>query len=48
MFLFTLVSVVRVVNGSHFLQVLTEQFNSNVTNRTTPAECMLVFFYARW
>jgi thiol-disulfide isomerase/thioredoxin len=39
---------VRLVNGSHFLHVLSEQFNSNVTNRTTPAKCMLVFFFAPW
>ncbi len=40
--------VVAVVNGSFFLDSLSEQVDSNVTNRTTPAQCSLAFFYASW
>lgn len=39
---------VQLVNGSHFLQLLSEQNDSNVTNRSSPALCSLGFFYASW
>lgn len=39
---------VKVVNSSYLMHILSEQHNPNVTNRTNPAECMLVFFYAKW
>ncbi len=39
---------VLLLNGSHFLRVLSEQNDSNVTNRTMPAKCSLGFFYASW
>jgi thiol-disulfide isomerase/thioredoxin len=40
--------VVWVVNGSTFLTALSDQVDANVTNRTTPAQCSLAFFYASW
>ena len=39
---------VEVLNATLFLTKLNEQSNSNVTNRTTPAICSLVLFYASW
>jgi len=39
---------VEVLNGTALISVLNEQSNSNVTNRTTPAICSLVLFYAPW
>ncbi len=42
-------NTVKLMNGSHFMQsVLSEQTDSNVTNRTTPAICSLAFFFATW
>ena len=40
--------VVEVINGSTFLNVMSERHNPNITNRSTPAECSLVIFYAPW
>jgi thiol-disulfide isomerase/thioredoxin len=40
--------VVTVLNGTTFLHVLNGQHNSNVTNRTTPAQCSFGLFYASW
>ena len=39
---------VEVLNATSFLAKLNEQSNNNVTNRTTPAVCSLVLFYASW
>ncbi len=39
---------VKVVNGSQFARLLSEQNNSNVTNRSMAAQCSLGFFYASW
>jgi len=39
---------VRLVNGSYFLKLLSDQVDSEVVNRSTPAQCSLVFFYASW
>lgn len=40
--------VVTVLNGTSFLSLLANQVDSNVTNRTMPAQCSLTFFYASW
>lgn len=39
---------VDVLNATSFLAKLNEQSNNNVTNRTMPAVCSLVLFYASW
>lgn len=39
---------VQVLNGTSFVATLNEQLISNVTNRTIPAVCSLVLFYAPW
>ena len=41
-------NLVEVLNGTSLVSRLNEQANSNVTNRTTPAICSLVLFYAPW
>ena len=38
----------EVLNGTALISVLNDQSNTNVTNRTTPAICSLVLFYAPW
>lgn len=39
---------VQLINGTYLLETLTDKFNPNVTNRSMPAECHLVMFYASW
>lgn len=41
-------SRVQVLNGTSLVATLNEQLVSNVTNRTMPAICSLVLFYAPW
>lgn len=36
------------MNATSFLSLLARQIDSNVTNRTQPAQCSLTFFYASW
>ena len=43
-----LVPKVQLVNGTHLLEIFSEKHNPNVTNRSMPAECHLVIFYAPW
>ena len=38
----------EVVNGTHFLELLADQSDPAVTNRSTPGQCTLGFFYAEW
>ena len=40
--------VVQVINGSLFLNFLSERHNPNITNRSTAGECSIVIFYAPW
>ncbi len=38
----------EVLNGTTLISFLNDQVDSNVTNRTTPAVCSVVLFYAPW